>query len=376
MIGDGCRAARAALLKEPEGIYLNTSAEGLPLSVARDGYERYLSAKSQGSAGRSILDEIEFDARVEFAKLLSVPSENVGFVGSTSRALDAVIKSIRWEEGDNIVLPTIEFPTALYAAELLQSQGVVVRSVSPHRDGEVAEVDLIEALDARTRLVVISYVSFYSGQKLSVEHIVERARAVGALVFLDCVQAMGNVVVEVGDADFAAAASFKWLQGVHGAAGLYVSPLALEKIQSPYIGYRSVSNLFEGEAKNHRLHAGARRFEEGLPDYGALSVLVETLRASSGWRNDIARHNEQIGQRLMEGFQLAGLDVIAPGATRSSIVSFRHPEFESLRTALLDDGIHVWARDGRVRFSGHIYTTLDDVDNALHSLRKAVARWG
>jgi len=376
MISESCRVARAALLNEYEGIYLNTSAEGLPLSVARNGHERYLSAKSRGSAGRSILDEIEFDARVEFAQLLRVPSENVGFVGSTSRALDAAIKSIRWEAGDNIVLPAIEFPTALYAAELLKSHGVVVRTVPPQRDGGMTEADLIEALDTKTRLVVISYVSFYSGQILAVEHIVERAHAVGALVFLDCVQAVGNVEVDVGDADFAAAASFKWLQGVHGAAGLYVSPQALEKIHSPYIAYRSVSNLFEGEVKDHRLHEGARRFEEGLPDYGALAVLVETLRASSGWRNDIAGHNEQIGERLSEGFQQIGLDVIAPGAARSSIVSFRHSEFESLRTALLDDGIHVWARDGRVRFSGHIYTTLDDVDSALHSLRRAVARWG
>ena len=119
MTHDLARRVRALLRRPVPGVYLNSAAEGLPLDSAGVAYERYLDAKSRGSSGRAIFDEIEDDARRSFAALLRVPPNDVGFVASTSRGLDAVVKSIEWLPGDSIVLPSTEFPTALFAARLL-----------------------------------------------------------------------------------------------------------------------------------------------------------------------------------------------------------------------------------------------------------------
>lgn len=360
--------ARRALGAPPQGIYLNTSAEGLPLSVAAGGYQRYLSAKSQGSRGRTILDDIEHEARHRLSRVFGVPERNLGFVTSTSRALDAVIKSIPWQVGDTVVLPAVEFPTAGFAAELLAKQGVKICWVQPTADGTVLESDIIDALDERTRLVILSLVSFYSGQHIATRGVIERAHELGAFVFLDCVQALGNVVVDVGEADFAAAATFKWLQGVHGVAGLYVSDRALDALPSPYVAYRSVSNLFGGPFEEYLLHGDARRYEEGMPDYGALAVLSATLDVSENWRSEIADHNSRLGKRLVSGLTGIGFSVLAADARRTSIVSFVTPHFAAIRDALAEAGVSAWARDGRVRFSGHVYTSPGDVDDALSVL--------
>ncbi len=77
---------RALLLRPPAGVYLNSAAEGLPLASAPLAYDRYLTAKSRGSAGRVVFDEIELEARQAFSGLLGVAADDVAFVTSTSRA--------------------------------------------------------------------------------------------------------------------------------------------------------------------------------------------------------------------------------------------------------------------------------------------------
>lgn len=358
-----------ALLRRPvPGVYLNSAAEGLPLDSAGPAYERYLEAKSRGSSGRAQFDEIEHDARGSFAALLGVAPLDVGFVASTSRGLDAVIKSIEWLPGDSIVVPSTEFPTALFASRLLESRGVTVRRIQAGADGTLAEADVLAAIDETTKLVAVSVVSFRTGQHLPTAALTERAHAVGALVFLDAVQALGSVAFDIGDADFVCAASFKWLLGVHGAAGLYVNPRTLERTSPPYVGYRSVVDLFPTPPAHEQTYADGRRFQEGLPDYAALAVLHASLEQLAPLRAEMLEHNRGVTARLRDGLISLGAPVLAPDAPRGSIVAFESARYAAIAAALADAETTVWARDGRVRLSPHAYTTEEDVDSALAHL--------
>jgi cysteine desulfurase/selenocysteine lyase len=367
---DLARRVRSLLRHPVPGAYLNSAAEGLPLDSAGAAYERYLDAKSRGSSGRAVFDEIEDDARLAFAGLLAVPPADIAFVASTSRGFDAVVKSIEWMPGDSIVVPLTEFPTALFAARLLETRGIVVRSVGLSADGTLDEDAVIAAIDDTTRLVVASVVSFRTGQRLHTHALVARAHELGALVFLDAVQALGSVAFEVGDADFVCAASFKWLLGLHGAAGLYVNPRTLSNTRPPYVGYRSVVDLFPPPPASEEPYPDARRYEEGLPDYGALAVLHASLQQLAGLRDEIVHHNREVTARLRDGLLELGAAVLAPDAPRGSIVAFETPKHAEIARTLSDAGTTVWARDGRVRLSPHAYTTEDDVATALRQLEQ------
>jgi len=370
MSDDLAMRVRGQLLARPSGIYLNTAAEGLPLAAARDGYMCYLAAKSRGSAGRETFAEIEHEARVAFARLLGVPEQHVTFVASTSRGIDAVIKSIDWSAGQSLVLPAGEFPTAACAAELLRASDVQVRTVAPRPDGSLDESDVVAAIDESTRLVIISVVSFKTGQHHHTEEIVARAHALGALVLLDCVQALGQVECSIGDADFACAASFKWLQGVHGAAGLYVNPAVMSSLRAPYAAYRGLIDLFPDPPRMPQLHQDARRYQEGMPDFGALAVLASVLRISAAWMREVPEHNQQLVGRLRDGLLDLGAGVLAPAARRGSIIAFTTSRYADIAARLAAEGTTVWARDGRVRVSPHAYTTTDDIDSVLAQLAR------
>jgi selenocysteine lyase/cysteine desulfurase len=359
-----------ALYHRPAGVYLNSAAEGLFLRSHFDAILRYADCKSRGSVGRAELSVIEERSRSLFAGLLGVASADVAFIASTSRGLDIAIKSIDWHPGDTIVLGDSEFPSALFSASLLEREGVVVRTV-PYRDGALQESDLVAAIDERTRLVVVSLVSFKTGQRMDISRIVEGAHALGALVFVDAVQAVGAVEVGVEGADFVCAATFKWMLGVHGLAGLYVNPLSSDRLRAPYVGYRSVSELFPRNMNDFDLHTDARRFEEGMPNLLGVGILESSLQLINEIGiGQIESHNLALVERLRDGLKSLAIPMLCPddSTRRGSIVAFETPHYAEVERYLGTLGTTVWARDGRVRVAPHSYNTEADIDTFLEQL--------
>lgn len=361
---------RAALAERPSGIYLNNAAEGLLLASAREGWERYARAKSRGARGREEFAAIEHDARVRFAEAIGAAPADVAFVASTSRTLDIAIAGVAWAPGDAIVTLASEFPSTLFNAELLRRRGVEVRTVPP-REGAIREEDVVAAIDERVRLVAVSVVSFKTGQQLRLEEIARRAREVGALLYADAVQAVGGVEVSVEHVDLLGAATFKWMLGTHGAAGLYVSARARELMQPVYAGYRSVAELFPPTPAEFAFHDDARRFEEGMPSFPALAVLAESLRELSGWGYArVAAHNRAGIGRMRAGLEQRGIRPLLadPTVPTGGIVSFVTPDHARIARELEQRGTTVWARDGRVRLAVHAYTSDAEIDQALQQL--------
>jgi len=74
--------------------------------------------------------------------------------------------------------------------------------------------------------------------------------------------------------------------------------------------------------------------------------------------------------RLRKGIAALGLPLLTPASPEyaSGIVSFSHPDAESLGRALHKDGVVVWAGDGRVRASVHLYNDESDIERFLACL--------
>lgn len=372
MSNDLPATARAALANPPDGAYLNNAAEGLLLASAAPAWERYARAKSLGARGRDEFAHIEHDARESFASVVGANSADVAFVASTSRGLDIAVHGIDWKPGDVLVTLDTEFPSTLFSAELLRRRGVSVTAVAAH-EGAIREDDVVAAIDEHTRLVVVSLVSFKTGQHLDTAAISARAREVGAIVFADAVQAVGSVKVSVEHVDVLCAATFKWMLGIHGTAGFYVSERARDLLRPSYAGYRSVSELFPRETSAFEFHTDTRRYEEGMPAFAAQSVLVSSLATLKGWGiQNIQDHNRRAVSRLRSGLRKIGAALLLPddSIATGGIVAFGTPRFADIASELERHGTTVWARDGRVRLAAHAYTRDSDVDAALAQLEE------
>ena len=352
------------------GVYLNTAAEGLFMRSHHHALQRYAEGKQRGSLGRDEHAAVERRARELSAQLIAARAQDVAFLASTARGLDAAIKSIAWRSGDNIVLPDSEFPTTVLAAARLSQLGIE-RRIAPSRDGRIDLEDLRLEVDRRTRLVVASLVSYKTGHKIDLAAWAEIARASGALFFVDGVQALGAVEVDATRADFLCGATYKWLLGQHGLAIFYINPSLRDYIVPPYAGYRSVKDLFPADPDRYEFFPDARRFEEGMPNFPALYVLNNALEFLLSIGIDrIAAHNEALASKLINGLLAEGIKPLTSTEPRSraSIVSFETAQPERIAAELVQRGVHVWGRDGRLRISPHLYNDEHDIEAVLAHL--------
>ena len=344
--------------------YLNSAAESLFYQPHVEAFELYASCKTSGSEGRPDLTKIENETRKLVADLIGVDAENVIFLASTSRCLDVAIKSIEWEPGDNIVFSDTEFLTTEFTGALLKQHGIASKIVQSDH-GYLTPEDYDREIDSRTKLVVASSVSYKTGLILDIEGVSKVTRAKGALLFMDGIQGLGSVETKANHADFFASGTFKWLFGMHGISIFYVNPLILDRLDVPYVGYHSVTQMFTpNRTSEFELWPDARRFQEGLPNYAGICLLRNSLLAiKEVGIEKIFEKNKSLMKTLLSELEKLGIQPFGYDMPdrHSPIVAFETPDFERIGAALIDAGIIIWAKDGRVRTSPHFYNSEADI---------------
>jgi cysteine desulfurase/selenocysteine lyase len=352
--------------------YLDTAAEGLPLDESRDALLEYFADKSAGTPGRTRMFEAENNTVRAAASMLGTSEGNVALVGNATDALNLLSNSIRWKSGDEVLITDLEFSSNVVCWLRLRDQGVHLE-VLPSHLGSIELHQFTSHLRPNTRVVSVSQVSYKTGTQFP--FLAELSREIhraGALFVVDATQALGRVPVSVEGVDFLVASSYKWLLGVHGVGIVYCAPHLLDELRPGAAGWYSVNDVFAPDRfERFALKEGAARFTGGMPNFPSIYV----LRKSLGFlmQLGIERIDSELRplvQRAREGIAALGFQLLTPAdpASASGIVSFAHDAPEDLGHALRDTGVIVWAGDGRLRASIHIYNDENDIDSLLASL--------
>ncbi len=126
------------------------------------------------------------------ARLIGAERDEIALVPSTSAGIGIVAEGLDWRPGENVVTLADEFPSNAYPWLNLASRGVEARRV-PTDNGRLDLDKLAAAIDARTRIVSVSWVGYAVGYRHEIERITEIAHERGALVMLDAIQGLGVV---------------------------------------------------------------------------------------------------------------------------------------------------------------------------------------
>jgi cysteine desulfurase / selenocysteine lyase len=357
-----------------EVTYLDTAAEGLlPHPLCEDAFREYCSAKSQGTPGRSEHFVAEKDARELAARLLTTDSANAGFTASASDALALLATSIDWKPGDHVITTDLEFPSNVLPWLRAKQLGVNVTIVST-RNGSLDWKTLVEHLTTRTRVVALSLVSYKTGAYFPyVEQVAVEAHKRGAVVVLDATQALGRCPVSLTGVDYLVSSTFKWLLGPHGLGLVYLSPSFRQRFTPSPIGWYSVEDAFgNNRFESYALKSGAGCITVGMPNFPSLYALRRSLHflLDRGIDN-IFQELKGTVQQLRRGLAELQLGLLTPPDPElaSGIVSFAHARADEIGAALANAGVIVWAGDGRVRASVHLYNDAGDVERYLDVLK-------
>ena len=200
-------------------VHLSAGGESPMLCSHQNAIARFITDKGQGERARALQDEVLQATRKQCADLFSVSAESISLLGSASEGINIVAYGIDWKAGDNVVIADVEFGSGVFPWLLLQERGVEVRFVR-HRQWQIDIDDIANLIDDRTQVVLMSHVSMFTGQRISLTALSALVRSSNAKLVLDATHAAGVVEVDAGLADIVVSSCYKWMLGCL----LYTSP--------------------------------------------------------------------------------------------------------------------------------------------------------
>jgi cysteine desulfurase len=276
----------------------------------------------EGQAARGLIEE----ARSDVAALVGAAPDSVIFTSGGSEANAAAIRGVMSSgagpAGKVLVLARVEHPSVIAIADQLQSQGAGVRWVPVARDGVVDATRLGELLDAEpVALVCLQLANSETGVVQPVAALAARARAAGAVVHCDAVQAAGKLPVAAGrlGVDLLALSAHK-LGGLPGAGALIAS------------GATALEPLIPGAQERHR-----RGGTENLVGIVAFGTAARVSRASHDAWQAVARLRDQLESSVLA--RVDGCRVYGLGAGRlpnTSCLGMPEPVSGGVMVAALD----------------------------------------
>lgn len=381
------RAARRHFPGAEKSVYMDVSLRGLLGRPTRMAVDRFLEARMGGDLEKSEMFATVERGRAAFADMIGADPLEIAYTKNVSEGINLIATSMEWRPGDNVILcPELEHPNNVFPwHNVARRQGVEVRSVLP-RDGHVPVERMVDAMDARTRLVTAPTVSFSPGFITDVRTLADACRQRDVFLLLDAAQSVGVLQTDVRElgADALTVATQKGLLAFYGMGFLFVRRAVAERMTPASLARFGVH--FEDDAHETALAdegfayaRGARRFELGNYNYlgaTAAEASMKMLLALDVRR--IEAHVRGLARRLAAGLLELGLPVCGgpPGDHLGHIVAVgesgggRHytaddPAMNRLHAHLSAHGVRLSIRRGVLRFSLHLYNNGADVDRVL-----------
>jgi len=358
------------------------------VSAMIEDFALYGNASSMHESGRAAHARVE-QARASVAKLIGAPAESVIFTSGGSESNNTVFQTMLLKgEGkvrNEIVTTAVEHPCVLNSAEFLKSRGVKVTFLPVDPDGRVHLDDVRAAVTERTLLVSVMYANNEIGTLQDVAAISKIAKAAGAWMHTDAVQAAGKIPVSVDalGVDYLTMSAHK-IYGPKGVGALYVRKGA------------PLEPLIRGGHQEHGLRAGTYN-NIGILGFGKAAELA--LAELSSYGKETRRLRNILRDGLLQSVPKAKinghplevlpntLNVSFPGAEGEAILlsldimGIQASTGSACASGSLDPshvlmatGVGPELAHGSIRFSLGRTTTEEDIRYVLDTVPPIIAR--
>jgi selenocysteine lyase/cysteine desulfurase len=360
--------------------HLASGGECPMLKSHHNAIEQFFADKALGEPGREKFDATYRSCVNNAAKLLGGDPDNYALLSSSSEGINLLLYALDWKAGDNVVVADVEFPSDILPWTALENHGVETRIVR-NQDWRIRMEDIAAQIDHRTRVVAISHVSYFTGQRLPLAELSELVRSRDALLLLDATHSAGVTTVEAEQADILVASCYKWLLATHGVAIFYWNRERLPDLKPPFLGWNSGVTIPDWQTPTaFTLPHTADRFVPGNPSFVSVYVLENALNAIlSVGVPTIEDYILGLAGQVWNGLRDLDLEVMTPEARdeRAGNVCFMAPNVDSVTTELANRNIVIWgsyAGVERVRVSTHLYNSQEDVATLIGALRDVKKR--
>ncbi|UIJ82326.1 aminotransferase class V-fold PLP-dependent enzyme [Rhizobium leguminosarum] len=354
--------------------YLDSGFQTPMCAAVKRALEAFLNESYETAGPKSVWLERMEATRTKVANLLNAAPEEIAFTKNTSEAMNIAANALPLKAGDNVLMIHGDHPNNAYAFLNLKKKGVEVRFIDMT---ETVNADSFRAaIDANTKAISMSYVTFHAGHRFDIESVGSLCKERNLYFAIDIMQAVGVVPIDakkVG-ATFIGCGTHKGLLVPQGLGLLYWDRTRTE-LEPAYLAAISLKNPpadFIARPDDMAIAVTATRFEIGnfnLPGIHALDAALDLI-AQIGMEN-IQAHCFELGDRLIAGLDALNIQLVGP---RDRAVRAPHIYVAALPA---DEWVDYFTsvdvrvspeRDG-VRISLGMFNNASDIDRLLDVIR-------
>ncbi len=349
--------------------------------------ENFGNANSQHAFGRSAMSAVD-EARDGIAKLINAKPSELYFTSGGTESDNWAIRGVAHayaNKGKHLVISPIEHAAMITTAKALEKEGFEVSFMKVDGEGFVDLEHLKSIVREDTIFIGCMMANNEVGTIEPIKEIASIAKSVGAVCFTDAVQAAGVLDIDVKElgVDMMSMSSHK-IYGPKGVGALYIrNGLKLESIltgghqeRMKRGGTTNVPGIVGFyEAFKIAIEEREKNFEyvSSLRDRFIDRVLAEVPFVKlNGPRENRLPANADFSFKFIEGesilfsLDLAGIAVSSGSACSSGSLEPSH--------VLLALGLPEELAHGSIRFSFGKYNTVEEVDYAVETIKRAVQR--
>jgi selenocysteine lyase/cysteine desulfurase len=362
-------------------VYLDTATTGLLSKATYDAMRKQLDARYyQGVSIKEYYDSwaLADSLREKVAKLLGADEDEVFYGKDSSDMINALTLNIDIQEGANVIIPDMSFPSTRNAWLAREKDGLEVR-YAISKLGEISTDALLALADESTLAISLCLVEPSSGFRYDIATIGEFCNKNNILLVVDATQCLSAVNIYVHEMyiDFLVASTYKWMTNVFGLGVGYMSKNLLKTVHSSVVGWVGAKDrIGDFDKLTYEESETAKRFETGGLNWIGIFGLEKAIDGYMALgkkevENYILGLTDYVYDKIQ---QLEGFSIVKPFkfVNRSNIIYLKIPESMKLNDGILiENGMraHVASKD-TIRIGLHYYNNRQDIDQFLDFLEK------
>jgi selenocysteine lyase/cysteine desulfurase len=384
------RAETPGIVAHPTQAYLHNAGAALMPRCVLDAQKSHLDLEAEigGYAAAARAAERLGAVYDSVARLLNATRNEVALVENATVAWQMAFYglALTFRPGDRILTAQAEYGANYVAMlQVARRSGAVIEIIPNAPSGEIDVTALATMIDARVKLIAITWVPTNGGLANPAAAIGRVARAHDIPFLLDACQAVGQMVTDVAElgCDMLSATGRKFLRGPRGSGFLYVRQGFLERLEPPMIDHHAAPWVARDR---YELRGDARRFENWENNYAARAGLGAAIDYALGFGLEaIAERCRHLARRLRAGLgAIDGIRLRDLGSEPCAIVSFSHERISAgeIVAAAARAGITIGSSEPNstrldaearslpilVRASPHYYNSEAEVDRLVECL--------
>jgi cysteine desulfurase / selenocysteine lyase len=384
-------------INEKKIIYLDSTATSLkPIQVIKALEKHYSQECANIHRGLHLLSqkasESYENARKTVAGFINASEKELAFTKNTTESLNFIANSLLdqgyFKKDDEILVSIAEHHSNFLPWKKLESIGVKIKIVNLTNDFLLDLNDFELKLNEKTKLVSLFHMSNTIAAINPVKELTKKVHEHGALMCIDAAQSSPHLQLNVKniDCDFMAFSAHKML-GPTGIGALYVKEKLIQEMHPLIVGGGMISNV--SLEKTNYLN-GIEKFEAGTPNIAG----AYGFEAACNYLNKIGMHNIRIHEKKLTSYafeklnELNNVELYCNGnpENQGGIILFSVKGIDCHDTAsLLNEMNNIAVRSGHhcaqplmkkfnkeglVRASFYLYTTEEEIDLMIESLKK------